>query len=140
MLTAGRPRAWSASHDHLGPRPVGLLRSEGLQRVRMATIRSPIAPLIERLSNGHFGLKIAKLLSIGSESALAHTKSSLCGCGCGQPTAAGRKFVSQGHYDRSKGLSPSWLRCHLQMGSRRPAAWSVARGPDLSSRLSAVPY
>jgi hypothetical protein len=63
-----------------------------------------MAPLIEQLSNGHFGLGIANLGVARSVAAPTHAESA-CGCGCGQPTAAGRKFVSQEHYDRSKGLA-----------------------------------
>jgi hypothetical protein len=57
-------------------------------------------PLIELLSNGQFTTELGRLLDRRAvkESAPVDALSS-CRCGCGQGVAAGRKFVSQVHYN-----------------------------------------
>jgi hypothetical protein len=69
----------------------------------MTTIRPPIAPLIGQLSNPKFLVSADKVLASGDVEPVGG-RSQLCRCGCGSEVAAGRKFVSQTHYDRFRAL------------------------------------
>src|SRR5437867_593917 len=66
-------------------------------------------PLVQHLSNDQFTTQVDRLCKI--DSAVPQSSPTTidcqprCGCGCGQAVTPGRKFVSQTHYDRTKGLS-----------------------------------
>jgi DNA invertase Pin-like site-specific DNA recombinase len=45
------------------------------------------------------------LLNHGQPQVQVRVRALGCRCGCGRSTDAGRKFLNQEHYDRSKGLS-----------------------------------
>src|SRR5258708_29242142 len=66
---------------------------------------SRVAPLIGQLSNPSFQASASKMAEAEQASPSAAKIRHLCQCGCGHAAPAGRKFVNQQHYDRSKGLS-----------------------------------
>lgn len=64
-----------------------------------------MVPLIGQLSNGHFWSNLDSISADRDATIPVRVRQELCRCGCQQPVVAGRKFVNQEHYDRSKGLS-----------------------------------
>jgi hypothetical protein len=56
--------------------------------------------LIGQLSNRQFRTEIDRLINAQDASAPVQVRAAaLCRCGCGREVTAGRKFVSQAHYN-----------------------------------------
>jgi hypothetical protein len=64
-----------------------------------------MVPLIGRLSNRQIEANLVTMLTERDVRVPVRVRSHRCRCGCGQELPAGRRFVNQQHYDRSKGLS-----------------------------------
>jgi Helix-turn-helix domain of resolvase len=85
------------------------------------------APLIKHFSNGHFRANLDSMQAQRDATIPVRIRPELCRRGCGQSAAVGRKYLSQGHYDHSKGMSPDEAEEALALFRQGVSAKRLAR-------------